>query len=69
MKQKKSYGTTIMTGLPAWLIALLVNLQPNHAFASGGSGSVGSGGGADGSQIRGTVTQLGQIDTYIVFRN
>jgi hypothetical protein len=57
MKQKKSLGAIMMTGLLALLVAMTMTFQPNRAFASGGSGS-GSGGSGGGS--------TSQVDTIKV---
>jgi hypothetical protein len=59
MKQIKNYSAMLMTGLLTLLVAFTVNIQPNLAFASGGSGSGGSGGGGTGGG--GSTSQVDTI--------
>jgi hypothetical protein len=58
MKQNKSYSTIIMTGLLTLFVAFTVSMEPNRAFASGGSGS-GSGGSSGGG---GSTSQVDTIN-------
>jgi hypothetical protein len=62
MKQKKDYSAMLMTGLLTLLVAFTVNIQPNRAFASGGSGSGGSGNGSSS----GGGGSTSQVDTIKV---
>lgn len=58
MKQKRTCGAVMMTGLLTVILALTFTVVPNPAYASGGSGSGSGSGGGGGS--------TSQVDTLKV---